>query len=220
VAQQAIRWAVKEGVHIINLSFGYRNCIYPKFHGLMSALDDAKSQNIVVFAATSNEGAHDPVAWPARAPDFAIGIHSSSDSGQRQSEFTANRFDGNNFAIVGENILSQWPTSKGGGFRLCTGTSFATPIAAAVGALILAFASQKLCHRERVRTQATISLEELHTNSGMTKVLQSISSEKAWADGQYLWIHSRLFWKDYDDDGDKAKALRHAWDVIEKALKM
>jgi hypothetical protein len=91
---------------------------------------------------------------------------------------------------------------------------------AAVGALILAFAWQKLCHRERVRTLATITLKELHTNSGMTKVLRSISSEKAWADGQYLWIHSRLFWKDYDDDGDKAKALRHAWDVIEKALKM
>jgi Subtilase family len=118
---------MEKGVHIINLSLGYQNCVNSEFLGLKSALEDAKSRNIIVFAATSNDGAHDQVSWPARAPDFAIGIHSSSDSGQRQSEFTANRFDGHNFAIVGENILSQWPTSKGGGFRLCTGTSFAMP---------------------------------------------------------------------------------------------
>jgi len=220
MVQQAIKWAIKEGVHIINLSLGYRNCIYSEFHDLRTALVNANSENIVIFAATSNDGAHDPVAWPAKDPDFAIGIHSSSDSGQRQSDFTANRFDGSNFTIVGENILSQWPTSKGGGFRLCTGTSFATPVAAAVGALILAFASQKMCRRDRVRTQGTISLEKLHTNSGMTKVLKSISAEKAWANGQYLWIHSKLFWKDYDENGDPEKARRHAWDVLERALRM
>lgn len=214
--QQAIRWAIGKGVDIINLSLGYRKCDYSQFDNLVMALRDAQSSNIVVFAATSNQGAHDPIAWPAKDSELAIGIHSSIDSGRRPSDFTAIAELDHNFMVVGENILSQWPTSKGGGFRLCTGTSFASPVAAAVGALVLAFAFQKLCSRHREKANGKIRpLEELRTNSGMRKVLLKISTKTE----NYLWIRSKLFWHSYEDD-DRTKALGHAWEIIENSLKL
>ena len=40
------------------------------------ALKRAESNNILIFAAMSNDGALKRAAWPARDPELAIGIHS------------------------------------------------------------------------------------------------------------------------------------------------
>lgn len=219
---KAIRWAIEKQVHIINLSLGFRKCDYTDLKDLRDALKKAQDHKIVVFAATSNEGIYDPVAWPARDPEYAIGIHSSIDFGVRKSDFTANPINpGANFMAVGENILSQWPNAKGAGFRLCTGSSFATPVATAIGALVLAFICQTICRVERDKVADTVPLDDIKTNHGMTKVLKAISMPQ---DGDYLAIHPKLFWNDYHDIKDRklntTKSRGHAWDIIEKALRM
>jgi subtilisin family serine protease len=219
---KAIRWAVEEEVHIINLSLGFRRCDYADLKDLRDALKEAQGHKIVVFAATSNEGIHDQVAWPAKDPEYAIGIHSSIDFGVRKSDFTANPFQpGANFMAVGENILSQWPNAKGAGFRLCTGSSFATPVATAIGALVLAFIWQTICRVERAKVADIVPLDDIRTNHGMTKLLRAISTPQ---DGGYLAIHPKLFWNNYHDvkDGklNTTKSRGHAWDIIEKALRM
>ncbi len=186
---------------------------------MRDALDRAQRQNIVVFAATSNEGLHDAVAWPAKEPRYSIGIHSSIDFGGRKSDFTAKPFDGANFMVVGENITAQWPTRKGGGFRLCTGSSFATPVATAVGALVLAFAWQKMCHAERCDAERVIRIQDIQTNHGMSKVLRAISTNEG-----DIWPYiPSSFWMDYydvDSEHNIARARHHAWNIMEKALRM
>ncbi|KAH7322491.1 hypothetical protein B0I35DRAFT_183080 [Stachybotrys elegans] len=221
VVARAIDWAIKEEVHIINLSLGFRDCDYVELEGLTQALERARKK-ILVFAATSNEGGFESAAWPAKDPEYAIGIHSAVDSGQRPSKLAANPFHpGDNFMVVGENILSQWPTRKGGGCRLCSGSSFATPVAAAMGALLLAFVWQELCAQERKEARERVPVDEIQTNKGMSKVLRAISKSPQ-GNAAYRSISCKLLWEDYVDIGNRnnAKEARvHAWNVIKTALK-
>lgn len=158
------------------------------------------------------------MAWPARDRRAAIAIHSSLDSGARASDFCARALANNdNFMTVGESILSQWPTAKGGGFRLCSGTSFATPVAAAAGAIILSFVQEQSQSLFRQQAAEKVDLKELHTMDGMQKVLRDISTIDS---SGYRWIHSKLFWYDFEDTGKDDNAFQHAWDIIIKALRM
>jgi hypothetical protein len=202
-------------VDIINLSIGFRNCAESRLKGLREALKRAQDQGVVVFAATSNAGLHEEVAWPARDRQYSIGVHSCSDNGKKASDFNAEpSCDGENFIVVGENILSQWPTNKGGGFRVANGTSFSAPVASAMGALILQFIRQRRCCEHHKRVSKYVDLGSVCTNAGMAKVLRSISSK---VDGDFWSISPKLFWKvKPTEDGDH---LRHAWDIIEKALR-
>ena len=58
--------------------------------------------------------------------------------------------------VFGENLASHWPTAKGGGLRTGSGTSFATPVAVAIAALILAFVNQDISedHRKKALIRA------------------------------------------------------------------
>ncbi|PMD47787.1 subtilisin-like protein [Hyaloscypha variabilis F] len=217
---KAVEWAIEEEVHIINLSFGFWHCAHNEVKDLREALKKAKEHNIVVFAATCiNHGVHEPVAWPASDPELAIGIHSADDFGNK-SEFTALHFDGANFMVLGQNILSQWPSAEGGGFRLLSGTSYATAVATAMAALVLAFTWQTICRNERANLP-DVPLGELQTNSGMTKVLKKISTPP---DNNYRNIRPKLFWHDYNDGPDPktrvSKSRGHAWNIIETALRI
>ncbi|CAK7237315.1 hypothetical protein SEUCBS140593_009918 [Sporothrix eucalyptigena] len=194
---------------------GYRDFQRTEIEELSTMLWGAK--NTIIFATTSNHGSHNEVAWPARDPRAAIAIHSSLDSGTRASDFCARALAHNdNFMTVGESILSQWPTVKGGGFRLCSGTSFATPVASAVGAIILGFAQEQSQSQFRQQAEKKVDLEELRTMDGMRKVLRKISEID---NSGYSWIHSKLFWSNFKDIGQNDKAFQHAWDIITEALR-
>ncbi|KAL2835990.1 peptidase S8/S53 domain-containing protein [Aspergillus pseudoustus] len=211
----AVNWAIEQKVHIINMSLGFRNKKHESMKSLKEALASARAHKILVFAAASNEGLHEPTAWPATEREYAIGIHSSTDAG-KESNTTATPVEGSlNFMVVGEQILSHWPTDNGGGFRLCTGSSFAAPVATAIGALILAFTRQYRCKPERREVSREIDLDELHTNLGMAKVLKRISERR----NDYHWIASKLFWREYHDLSDPGASRKYAWGIIERALK-
>lgn len=158
------------------------------------------------------------MAWPANDQEYAIGIHSCSDGGGRPSDFTAEPYTGVNFMVVGESILSQWPTAKGGGFKLATGSSFATPVATAIGALVLEYVYQKLCSQEKKERGKRVVLDDIRRKAGMIRVLKAISTRTFHGDNwEYYSINTMLFWKGfpYGPDG-----RRHAWDIIERALRM
>lgn len=219
---QAVRWAIRKGAHVINLSLGFRNFPYQKLAKLQSALEAARDSGVVVFAATSNEGSHENVAWPANDAGLAIGVHSCVDEGSTKSTFTANPSrNGANFMVVGERILSQRLTSRGGGFCLCTGSSFATPVAAAIGALVLAFASQTVCYENYEDACEHIDPKKLRTTNGMIKVLKVISTQPESA-GHWS-LNTQMFWASYkpytDAAKDEEKARDHAWALIKDALR-
>lgn len=116
--------------------------------------------------------------------------------------------------IVGEDILAR---GRQGDLQLCSGTSFATPVAAAVGSMILAFVGQKACEQE---VEDLISANwnfkgDLRTNRGMRRVLEKISEAVPSSGGTYYRISSKLLWENcHLEDGRK-----HALNIIVGALK-
>ncbi|KAL7931977.1 peptidase S8/S53 domain-containing protein [Trichoderma chlorosporum] len=214
--ERAIEWSIGHGVQLINMSFGYKHWD-PK---LDQALKKARDHGIVIFAAASNFGNHEQVAWPARDPDRAICIHSSTDFGTDSSEFTPKAHpDTTNFMVVGEGICSHWPESKGGGFRAMTGTSIATPVATAIAALLMAFTRQSVFDKEkRKEIEDDIGPVRLDDLSNMRALLKHICMET----NGYHWIAPQLLWRNFmpvkSQNGPSA-ASKYAWEEIRKALR-
>lgn len=150
-------------VGIITMSFGW-----PQYHPCVEqAINHASSKPVILCAAASNDGANVPVVFPASySPVFCV--HSATGWG-RHSAFTPLPLDNSpNFAVLGEAVNSTWPTQRGEGSEKSKwGTSTATPILAAIIALILEFINlkpKKTSHDKRIQSPA-----------GMTQVLQAMS---------------------------------------------
>lgn len=217
---RAIDWAVSEGVHLINMSCGFS----PPKHTVKEALKRARQAKVIVFAATSNcgnNGSHG-AAWPAKEPSLAVGIHSCKDLGMKASDFTPPPVrNSDNFMVVGERIPTHWPELKGGGFRFADGTSFATPVATATTALVLAFVWQKRCTKGKEAADRLFGEDAFLELENMAKVLHAISNPAT--DAGYAYIHPGLMWKDFDPRvkgvGDTPQAQKsHDWEVIRAAL--
>lgn len=135
------------------MSFGWPR----HFPNVEQAIDYATSRHVIICAAASNNGVNDNVAFPANYGPV-ICVHSVTDMG-RPSEFTPSPLESSpNFAVLGENVCAAWPGLKDGQSR--SGTSVATPILAAVIALIIEFVDQKPCktsHDKRVTTPGGIT---------------------------------------------------------------
>lgn len=220
IVAKAIDWAREQKVDIINMSFGFQDG-YRNVRAALKAVRDAK---ILVFAATFNDGRNrEFAAWPAADPHLTIGVHSCNEHG-RKSDFSTGRMSSSNFMFVGEKVITQWPEAKGGGFRLDEGTSFSTPAVAAMAALILGFAWQHICKKQREEAERLIDLEELKELGGMQRVLRliSVKDDFQW----YSYIHPLLLWKEFepnpldDDRTHKDKVKQHAWDIIVKSLRV
>lgn len=179
------------------------------------ALELACRNNILIFAAMSNGTNYNPAAWPAKELGLCIGIHSCTPGGRRTSDFTPQRVDRNpNFAVVGERIPVHWLTSKGGGFRLAQGTSFATPVAVAMGALILTFANQQRCEINMESVSTDVNPDNLFKPWGMASVFAKISDT---IDLYYSLVKPEMLWIDYEGQNGKP-SRKHAWEIIEHAL--
>ncbi|KAL7895092.1 peptidase S8/S53 domain-containing protein [Trichoderma sp. TUCIM 5745] len=214
--ERAIEWAIEHKVHVINMSFGYKHWDQK----LDQALKKARDHGIIIFAAASNFGNHEQVSWPARDSDRTICVHSSIDFGTGSSEFTPKAHpDTTNFMVVGEEICSHWPESKGGGFRTMTGTSTATPVAAAIAALLIAFTRQGVSDKERRKeVEEDIGPVRLDDLSNMRALLKHISIET----NGYYWINPRLLWGQFSPtkiQEDPGAASKYAWEEIRRALR-
>lgn len=144
------------------MSFGW-----PQYQAAVAnAIDHATRCNVLICAAASNMGANHGIAFPARFSPV-ICIHSTDEHG-KPSRFTPSCHPGMpNFAVVGENVVAAWPGRENGHSQ--SGTSTATPIAAAVMALILEFVDQK--------PRKTPDEKRLRDHRFMAKVLLAMSTQ-------------------------------------------
>jgi len=122
----AITYAADHGARIVNASVGTQSAS----SALQSAVDYAWNKGTVVFAAAGNYATSTPV-YPA-ACNNAVAVSATDPNGV----FHASSSYGSwiDVSAPGSGILT---TSMGGGYGSWSGTSFASPIAAAVGALVL-----------------------------------------------------------------------------------
>jgi len=138
-------------VDIISMSFGFPS----RLAKMDDALRLAANKNVLLFAAASNDGANEDItrAWPARDDSKVFCIHATDFKGSPWRGNPPSEIATFNFATLGENILT---TGKQGKMVGKTGTSMATPIAAATAALLIDFArvprmkGKKIQHAEHV----------------------------------------------------------------------
>lgn len=92
------------------------------------------------FAATRNDGAHKPMAWPAR-DHLVIGISSTTGEGNRSAFNPPEKYSDPILYAFGEGVPVQVKSSdepQGYITKYVSGTSYATPVAAGLAANLLA----------------------------------------------------------------------------------
>ena len=165
------------------MSFGFPDRNIDSYSSLEKSIEKAHTSGRLLFAAASNSGANLERAYPARQEEV-ICVHSTNSNGNR-SDFSPTAMRGHNFATIGEAVGSAWPpslTEEGAGDVYKSGTSFATPIAASIGAFLLQFARLHFTAEEA---------QELKKSSRMKAVLGAIA-KKDLRDG-YEYIELSLF---------------------------
>jgi hypothetical protein len=142
----AITYAADHGARIVNISIAGSSASST----LQSAVTYAWGKGTVVFASAGNYSTSTP-SYPA-ACEYALAI-SSTNSLDQLSSFS-NYGNWISLAAPGEYI---WTTSQGGGYDAWSGTSFSSPVAAAVGALALSL-------NPSLSASALVSLLEQNTD--------------------------------------------------------
>ena len=136
---RAIALARGEGAHIINVSGGQNTPTGEADPFLADAVRKCASQDILVVAATGNEGGeylHVPAALPSV---LAVGAADANGEPMGFSNW-GEPMAQSGILAPGENIRGAVP---GGGVQFRTGTSFATPIVTGVAALLLSLQKQR-----------------------------------------------------------------------------
>jgi subtilisin family serine protease len=132
-------------VDIISMSFGWPTRDFDDYDKLEAAIDHANTQRVLMFAAASNSGGRQGRSYPARSPNV-ICIHSTDTEGNASKFSPTASPDDMNLATVGESIKSAWPyylrveESNHLGVTYKSGTSYATAVAAGIGAFLLHYA--------------------------------------------------------------------------------
>lgn len=122
---QAIDWLVSQKVDAVNLSIaGSDNKVVRKAFGL------ARRQNMILVAAVGNWGRSDKPAYPAAYTDV---VAVTATKGPELIYSHANSGDYVDFAAPGVGIYTALP---GGGGKLQSGTSFATPYITVMAAIL------------------------------------------------------------------------------------
>ena len=128
-----IDWAIRKGVHIINMSL---ITPYPDM-GIKSMVDKANANGIIVIAAAGNEGtfsgSEDTVMYPAKFSSV-IAVGSVNSSNRRAStSATGSELE---LAAPGDMIQSTLPKAIfSTGYGTMSGTSMAAPFVAGMAAL-------------------------------------------------------------------------------------
>lgn len=121
-----IRWAVKNGATVVNLSLHTPT----DTRVLREAAAYAQSKGVVLVAAYGNEGKHLPTAYPADYPGV-ISVMATDQNDTRASFSNYGR--AGLVAAPGVNVISSYPTAM---WAIGSGTSYATPLVAGEAALI------------------------------------------------------------------------------------
>lgn len=138
-----------------------------------SAIRKASEKRKIMLVAASNAGANIPKPiFPANMPEV-ICINSTDGYGKVSNFNPPPRKDHYNFCTLGEAVLDAWRPSDSSGLRgRDTGTSFATPLAAAIAASFIEFFRQDKFGRLEI---ADSLKNEMRTREGMLKIFVAIS---------------------------------------------
>ena len=132
------------------MSFGFES----HSREVHQALNHAYAKGVVMLAAASNDGSNPilPIAYPARQLGIVLCINSSDSWGNKSTFNPPPAAHRDNFSILGECVLSTWPEQIAAGnvirdpdethvgtWKRLSGTSVATPIAAAVAVSLIQF---------------------------------------------------------------------------------
>lgn len=168
-------------VDIVVMSFGFGS----KNEVVYDAIKYAAFNDVLMFAAASNDGKNRPdgVSWPA-IESHVICIHSGDGYGN-QSSFTPSPKENMRIMVLGECVRSAWPPNLDlpGDNKDMSGTSCAAPIAAGVAAVILDYARGFLSRQE---------WESLHRIDSMRRMFERLKDPDSHSG--YWWIqHWGLF---------------------------
>jgi len=111
---------------------------------IRQAVKTATAADIIIFAAASNSGSqfpHKRVAFPARLSGHVFSIRSATAQRKLADASPVPRAGEDNFAVLGEAITAAYVGNKDSAYF--SGSSFATPVAAGIAALILEFSKHK-----------------------------------------------------------------------------
>lgn len=124
---RAIRWAVRNGADVLNLSV----VLYADSTDVREAVADAVARDVVVVAAAGNlHGDGDPVPFPAAYPGV-LGVGAIGPEGTRAEFSQVGAYV--DVVAPGREVLMAAP---GRGHQRAEGTSYAAPFVAATAALV------------------------------------------------------------------------------------
>lgn len=125
---RGIRWAIAQGVDIINLSLGTQSQPSEELH---EAVKEAVRQGVLIVAAAGNENS--TIGWPARYPETIC--VSAVDEKDSRASFSNTGVE-NIIAAPGVDITS---TYKKNLYAKLSGTSMACPIISGAAALYISY---------------------------------------------------------------------------------
>jgi thermitase len=127
----AIEYAVKQGVKVINCSFGSSS----KSSALKDAVDYAQDHKALLVVAAGNDGQNidKHPEYPASYTDSNILTVAATTDADQLASFSNFGKTAVDVAAPGDSVLS---TYLGGGYKVLSGTSMAAPYAAGVAAML------------------------------------------------------------------------------------
>ena len=147
-----VRWAMRQGAKVINLSLGSLQ----RSVAVERALEDAEAQGIVVVVSAGNWGSDTPVEFPASSS--AVAAIAAVDADGNAASFSS---FGANVALAAPGVAIR-STFPGGDFRLWSGTSMSSPFVAGTCALLAEL------HPDWTRSEMLARIESCagHVNAG------------------------------------------------------
>ncbi|KAK6352240.1 hypothetical protein TWF730_009071 [Orbilia blumenaviensis] len=190
-------------VDIIVLSLGFDD----EDDSIRQAILNAHSKDKIIFAAASNSGSLMPeklVSYPARIQGHVISIRSATGQSQKSPASPRASYGDDNFMVVGEGIKAAWPQNLNDGSpaRYVSGSSFATPVAAGIAALVLEFSIQR---GPKGRNISDENRQRLWTHRGIRGVFHSMATvdSQAGSNGCRMICPWKLFARNRGDEGCK-----------------
>ena len=176
------------GVDIISMSFGFTIDV----REVSDAVIYAYSKNVLMIAAASNDGNSRlvPIAYPTRHLGLVICMNSADAAGFPSKRNPPAALYRDNFSILGERVKSTWSkdskdanrdgvtVESDGLWKRASGTSVATPVAAAVASQIIYW---KRVHWTDIQWHS-----KLESYGGIRQMLASMVTQKTNDGYQYI----------------------------------